>query len=117
MLRILPLADDLILPQARQEIYFFNRIGRLRPVEGMQCPVKSRANAWSCRMQITGQWQCKRVVKWNANLQPPNLRKPGLYFHLPGPWQFPILMPCPLTPSATCPGSQHLQGYGAVPLR
>jgi hypothetical protein len=26
MLRILPLADDLILPQARQEIYFFNRI-------------------------------------------------------------------------------------------
>jgi len=28
MLRILPLADDLILPQARQEIYFFNRIGR-----------------------------------------------------------------------------------------
>jgi hypothetical protein len=31
MLRILPLADDLILPQARQEIYFFNRIGRLLP--------------------------------------------------------------------------------------
>jgi hypothetical protein len=28
MLRILPLADDLILPQARQEIYFFNRIGQ-----------------------------------------------------------------------------------------
>jgi len=28
MLRILPLADDLILPQAKQEIYFFNRIGR-----------------------------------------------------------------------------------------
>jgi len=32
MLRILPLADDLILPQARQEIYFFNRIGRSLPV-------------------------------------------------------------------------------------
>jgi len=32
MLRILPLADDLILPQARQEIYFFNRIGRFLPV-------------------------------------------------------------------------------------
>jgi hypothetical protein len=32
MLRILPLADDLILPQAKQEIYFFNRIGRLLPV-------------------------------------------------------------------------------------
>ncbi|MFJ2334037.1 hypothetical protein [Pseudomonas helleri] len=31
MLRILPLADDLILPQAKQEIYFFNRIGRLLP--------------------------------------------------------------------------------------
>ncbi|MGE1153929.1 hypothetical protein [Pseudomonas kitaguniensis] len=28
MLRILPLADDLILPQAKQEIYFFNRIGQ-----------------------------------------------------------------------------------------
>jgi hypothetical protein len=32
MLRILPLADDLILPQAKQEIYFFNRIGRLLTV-------------------------------------------------------------------------------------
>jgi hypothetical protein len=32
MLRILPLADDLILPQAKQDIYFFNRIGRFRPV-------------------------------------------------------------------------------------
>jgi hypothetical protein len=30
MLRILPLADDLILPQARQEICFFNRIGQKR---------------------------------------------------------------------------------------
>jgi len=30
MLRILPLADDLILPQTRQEIYFFNRIGQKR---------------------------------------------------------------------------------------
>jgi hypothetical protein len=30
MLRILPLADDLILPQARQEIYFFNRIDPMR---------------------------------------------------------------------------------------
>jgi len=32
MLRILPLADDLILPQARQEIYFFNRIGQKQPL-------------------------------------------------------------------------------------
>ncbi len=31
MLRILPLADDLILPQAKQDIYFFNRIGRFLP--------------------------------------------------------------------------------------
>jgi hypothetical protein len=30
MRRILPLADGQILPQARQEIYFFNRIGRLQ---------------------------------------------------------------------------------------
>ncbi|EPN56427.1 hypothetical protein A235_34841 [Pseudomonas syringae pv. actinidiae ICMP 19079] len=27
MLRILPLADGVILPQAKQESYFFNRIG------------------------------------------------------------------------------------------
>ena len=33
MLRILPLAEDLILPQARQEIYFFNRIGQKQPVD------------------------------------------------------------------------------------
>jgi hypothetical protein len=33
MLRILPLADDLILPQARQEIYFFNRIDPELPVK------------------------------------------------------------------------------------
>ncbi|KPB54340.1 hypothetical protein ABNM01_10810 [Pseudomonas syringae] len=26
----LPLAEDLILPQARQEIYFFNKIGQKR---------------------------------------------------------------------------------------
>ena len=32
MLRILPPAYDLILPQARQEIYFCNRIGQNRPV-------------------------------------------------------------------------------------
>jgi len=32
MLRILPLADDLILPQAKQEIYFFNRIGQKQPL-------------------------------------------------------------------------------------
>ena len=31
MLRILPLADDLILPQAKQEIYFINRIGQELP--------------------------------------------------------------------------------------
>ncbi|MCF5806006.1 hypothetical protein GIV20_06245 [Pseudomonas tremae] len=28
----LPLAEDLILPQARQEIYFFNNIGQKRPL-------------------------------------------------------------------------------------
>jgi len=32
MLRIPPLADDLILPQARQEIYFFNRISQKQPL-------------------------------------------------------------------------------------
>ncbi|AAZ35152.1 hypothetical protein PSPPH_1445 [Pseudomonas savastanoi pv. phaseolicola 1448A] len=30
MLRILPLADGVILPQAKQESYFFNRIGQKR---------------------------------------------------------------------------------------
>lgn len=39
MLRILPLADDLILPQAKKEIYFFNRIGRFLPlVRGRKRP-------------------------------------------------------------------------------
>jgi hypothetical protein len=39
MLRIPPLADDLILPQARQEIYFFNRIGQEQTfmVAGINC--------------------------------------------------------------------------------
>ncbi|RMR39038.1 hypothetical protein ALP86_04847 [Pseudomonas amygdali pv. mori] len=32
MLRILPPADGVILPQAKQESYFFNRIGRLLPL-------------------------------------------------------------------------------------
>ena len=32
MLRILPLADGVILPQAKQESYFFNRIGRKQSV-------------------------------------------------------------------------------------
>jgi hypothetical protein len=31
MLRILPLADGVILPQAKQESYFFNRIGQELP--------------------------------------------------------------------------------------
>ncbi|KPM68597.1 hypothetical protein HB13667_00880 [Pseudomonas putida] len=31
MLRTLPLADEQILPQAKQESYFFNRVGQLRP--------------------------------------------------------------------------------------
>jgi len=42
--------------------------------------VKSDANNWSSRMQMTGQWQCKRVVKWNAILQyigAPGLRPGG----------------------------------------
>ncbi|WP_206745443.1 hypothetical protein, partial [Pseudomonas syringae] len=30
--RILPLADGVILPQAKQESYFFNRIGRKLPL-------------------------------------------------------------------------------------
>jgi len=32
MLRTLPPADVHILPKAKQEIYFFNRIGRFLPV-------------------------------------------------------------------------------------
>src|SRR5471032_2571904 len=31
--------------------------------------VKSDVNNCPSRMQMTGQWQCKRVVKWNAILQ------------------------------------------------
>jgi len=31
MLRTLPLADEQILPQAKRESYFFNRIGRVLP--------------------------------------------------------------------------------------
>jgi hypothetical protein len=45
MLRILPLADDLILPQARQEIYFFNRIGRQQTV-AMNCTTTVRDKNW-----------------------------------------------------------------------
>jgi len=41
MLRVLPLADDLILPQARQEIYFFNRISR-KQLFTRQIPLQSR---------------------------------------------------------------------------
>jgi methylaspartate ammonia-lyase len=41
MLRILPLADDLILPQAKQEIYFFNRIDQKRTVKRSRMLVKS----------------------------------------------------------------------------
>ena len=52
MLRILPLADDLILPQAKQEIYFFNRIGLFLPVKVIQC---------------TGQVECKWVVNCDVN--------------------------------------------------
>jgi hypothetical protein len=36
MLRILPLADDPILPQAKQQIYFFNRIGQKEPFGSVQ---------------------------------------------------------------------------------
>ncbi|KPZ07084.1 Unknown protein sequence [Pseudomonas syringae pv. spinaceae] len=32
MLRTLPLTDEQILPQAKRESYFFNRIGRKRSV-------------------------------------------------------------------------------------
>lgn len=35
----------------------------------MQCAGQVSCNAWSRRMQMTGQWQYKRVVKWNAILQ------------------------------------------------
>lgn len=41
MLRILPLADDLILPQAKHEIYFFNRIGKKRTDKRSLMLVKS----------------------------------------------------------------------------
>jgi len=41
MLRILPLADDLILPQAKQEIYFFNRIGRKQSAHGQPLPTQN----------------------------------------------------------------------------
>jgi len=34
MLRILPLADGVILPQAKQESYFFNRIGQEQSLTG-----------------------------------------------------------------------------------
>lgn len=32
--------------------------------------VKSSANSWSGRMQLTGQWHCKLVVKWNELSHP-----------------------------------------------
>ena len=44
MLRILPLADDLILPQAKQEIYFFNRIGPKLTVDKRLNHLKQTAN-------------------------------------------------------------------------
>jgi hypothetical protein len=33
MLRTLPLADEQILPQAKRESYFFNRIGQKRTIK------------------------------------------------------------------------------------
>ena len=40
------------------------------PISAGQGPprglVKTHANNWSSRMQMAGQWQCKRVVKRNA---------------------------------------------------
>lgn len=36
---------------------------------GRLLPVKTHPVGWSDPMQMTGQWQCKRVVKWNAILQ------------------------------------------------
>jgi hypothetical protein len=32
--------------------------------------VRSDANNWASRMQMAGQLECKRVVKWNAILHP-----------------------------------------------
>lgn len=65
MLRILPPANDHILPQAKQEIYFFNRIGRKQPFtkdsDGSTLPrtpsvlVKSDANDCSGQMQMDAQ--------------------------------------------------------------
>jgi len=52
MLRILPLADGLISPQARQEIYLSNRIGRFLPVKAHP---------------VAGQIRCKQLVRSNAN--------------------------------------------------
>ena len=66
MLRILPLADDLILPQAKQEIYFFNRIGRYLPVVNTPCAgqvarkrlASTNAIYWSVAMTKGGRVEC-----------------------------------------------------------
>ncbi|KWS93974.1 hypothetical protein BVY11_25155 [Pseudomonas amygdali pv. morsprunorum] len=42
MLSILPLADGVILPQAKQESYFFNRIGQEQP---LGCVYKTRGDS------------------------------------------------------------------------
>lgn len=46
MPRILPLADDVILPQTRQEIYFLNRIDPTLPVANWL----PRSKRQSCRL-------------------------------------------------------------------
>ena len=38
-------------------------LGRSLPIVTRRVAVKSNANGWSVRMQLTGQWQCKWVVK------------------------------------------------------
>jgi len=45
---------------------FFNRIGRSLPVMATKQAGQIRCNWWSERMQMTGQVECKRVVKWSA---------------------------------------------------
>jgi hypothetical protein len=45
---------------------FFNRIGRFLPIMVTTRVGQIRCNRWSEQMQVTGQVECKRVVKWSA---------------------------------------------------
>ncbi|MBN3471800.1 hypothetical protein G0D98_26085, partial [Pseudomonas savastanoi pv. phaseolicola] len=60
MLRILPLADGVILPQAKQESYFFNRISqkwtlmtdRLRPILLKKSALNSAGEKYAPEIEI-----------------------------------------------------------------